>query len=207
MTQRAAAEATQRAFQQQQERDAYIGFYNAIDEFVSDVWAEARRWQPTPASAALAHLAAPMKENIGTGLNNVLAAESKVTFYGSEATQKAANDVVEQVGDIQHLLGAFEVENPQYPNLSDAQSDAFAKLCGQIANIIRGKLQIAHLAFRRAARADLGLPRADDDVYNPLYSNLPRGVTPIAAIPPSVTAVPAPLPSAITAPAPSGPPR
>lgn len=179
MKRQTEAEQAQKALTQSQERDAYIGFYESVDEFVEAVWAEARRWEPGDTGATITRLAAPMKENLGTSMNNVLTAESKVTFYGSEATQQAANDVVEQVAAIQGSLSSFEIKNPQYPNLSDVQAAEFRKTIGQIGEIIRGKLQGAHLAFRRAARADLGLPRADDDIYNPLYDPGPR--TPAAA--------------------------
>jgi hypothetical protein len=185
MSQHSAAEQAQRTFAQTQERDAYIGFYNSVDQFVEDIWAEIRLWEPNEGAATFRRLAEPMKENLGTGMNNVLNAESKVTFYGSQETQKAANDVVEQVGDIQSLLAHYEVANPQYPHLSDVQASEFGKTVLQIREIIRAKLQSAHLAFRRAARVDLGLPHADDDIYNPLYDPSPRGAQPAVPAPPA----------------------
>jgi hypothetical protein len=203
-------EQAQKAFAQSQERDAYIAFYNAVDEFVEAVWAEERRWEPGDTGATVKRLAAPMRENLGTSMNNVLTAESKVTFYGSQETQKAANDVVEQVGDIQGTLQHFEIENPQYPDLTDDQAAEFRKLTFEIRTVIADKLQSAHLAFRRAARADLGLPRADGDIYNPLYSPGPR--TPMASPAPPPPLVGAKVPAygpfaPHFAPTPSEPPR
>jgi hypothetical protein len=210
MSQHTAAEQAQRAFEQQQERDAYIGFYNTVDEFVEAVWAEIRLWEPAdyPAGAPAKRLAAPMKENLGTSLNNVLTAESKVTFYGSQETQKAANDVVEQVGNVYRSLVGFEHANPEYPDLTADQAAKFVKTIHEITDVIRTKLQSAHLAFRRQARADLRLPQADDNVYNPLYNNLPRGALPAAAAPALPALSPAPAPPALSpAPASSEPPR
>lgn len=152
MTQRAAAASAQRAFEQQQERDAYIAFYNAADQFVEDVWAEVRLWKPPGTDDAVGRLAPAMKENLGTGVNNVLSAESRVTFYGSERTQKAANEIAKQVIDIDTKVTGFESLNPKYPDLTDAQGAEFRAVVRQIVEVTYHQLQDAEKNFRDAAR-------------------------------------------------------
>jgi hypothetical protein len=110
-----------------------------------------------------------MKENLGTATNNVLTAESKVTFFGSEQTQKTAEEVVKQVVTIQFKLAGFEYDHPQYPNLNEADAAEFRKVVHEIVDLLYNNLRLAQADFRNAGRTDLGLPTISRDTFNPLY--------------------------------------
>jgi hypothetical protein len=171
----------QASFTQAQQRDAYAAFYSAVNEFVEAVWAEERQWEPFDNRTAVNRLAAPMKENLGASTNNVLTAESKVTFCGSEQTQKTADEVVQQVLSIQMRLMGFEYAHPQYPNLSDAEAAEFRNVAREIHDLMYKDLQGAQAKFRDAARKDLGYAPLAGDTHNPLYGNPPGTPVPASA--------------------------
>jgi hypothetical protein len=198
----------QASFTQAQQRDAYAAFYSAVNEFAEAVWAEGRLWEPSDNRGAVVRLAPPMKENLGTATNNVLTAESKVTFSGTEQIQKTADEVVQQVLNIQQKLAGFEYNHPQYPDLNDADAAEFRKIIHEIAGLLANDLQSAQAKFRDAARKDLNIPQLAGDIFNPLYGNPTGQVTaPAAAIPIPAPAVPAiPIPTS-QLPIPFQPPR
>jgi hypothetical protein len=185
-------EQAQKNFTQSQRKEAYAAFDGAIDGFREAVWAEQRLYRPPgiPDNP----LAPPVKENLGEGVNNLLFAESKITFYGSDEVHKMADEVVKQMWVIRDSLAGFIYNHPNYPHLNETESCDFFVNVDETHDLIYKNLRDAQANFRNAARKDLGLQPLPRDSYDPLYPP-----------PPHAVAAPAPPPSAV--PAPGGPPR
>ena len=175
----------QDTFTQSQRKDAYAAFDIGIDHFRETLWAEMRLALPDAHNP----LFPPLQESVGESVNNLVFAESKITFYGSEEAHKKASEVVRQVWIIRAPLLAFLAEHSNYPNLSQPESEEFrTKVIPQVANSIYWNLRVAQRDFRDAARRDLHLPILPPDSIDPLYiPALPSG--PAAAAVPATPAI------------------
>jgi hypothetical protein len=189
----------QASFTQSQQKEAYAAFYGAIDQFRDAVWAELGQYRPPDAPNN--PLAPPAKESFGASINNLLLAESRITFYGSVETHKTADEVVRQMWKITTRLGSFLYSHPNYPNLSDAQYCDFSNVVWDTRGMILGNLRDAQANFRNAARTDLGQKSLPPD---PNYSDDPFNGPPPAP-PVAATAVRPPSPAAAPGPPLSGP--
>jgi len=192
----AGADQAQKNFTQSQQKESYAAFDSAIDGFREGVWAAVRLYGSPgiPDSP----LAPPVKENIGEGATNLLFAESKITFYGTDEAHKMADEVVRQMWLILGLVRGFIGDHPNYPHLSDAESCDFSAFVGETHTLIYQDLRDAQANFRDVARKDLGLQPLPRDSYDPL-SGPPLHATAAAVPPPSAVPAPAP-PSAVPAP-------
>jgi hypothetical protein len=173
----------QASFMQSQRKEAYAAFDGAIDAFREAVWAEERLYRPE--NAPDNPLAPEKKENLGASVNNVVFAESKITFYGSDETHKMADEVVRQMWTIRNQLAEYVDVHPNY-RLSGADAGDFIKVAHEIRGLVCDKLWDAQASFRDAARRDLGLQPLPHDSADPSCGVFP-GV-------PAAAAAPAPVP-------------
>ena len=170
----------QESFKQAQEKEAYSAFDGAIDEFRAAVLADMRRPEsPVP-------LAPPMKEDIGTSVNDLLLAESKMKFYGTVEAIQSAGRVMQQVSVVQGPLKLFISKHPKFPVLSDAELREFRPAVNEVLALIYGKLDEAQANFRDLAREQLDLETLPRD-------SLPKTVNPLPALPMLETGEPIPV--------------
>jgi hypothetical protein len=186
LTAQAQAEQAQENFTLAQRKETYAAFDGAIERFRAALWAEIRLVSIGPSPDSSNPLFPPLKETPGEDVEDLVSAESKIAFYGSEDAHKKASEVLLQIWVVRAPLLGFISLHPNYPHLSDEQRGEFAKIVPNISDLIRDRLRPAQQKFRDAARTDLHLPLLPPDSIDPLYPYPPAAAATAIPAPPTV---------------------